>query len=892
MKKLILFLFFTILFTQFLSAQKSDIDKKLLDAVYDNHVHKVKKYIKKGADVNAIYIDQTVLFLACYPNSFKIAKLLIDNGADVNAKIQNDSSELNGVTPLLRALRYYNIKLAELLIERGANVNVSLGNYTPLLYTFYKLRNYDLARKMIEKGADVNVQMSTDSILWGYSGYTPLLFAVYKKDFELAKLILEKGANPNVSVSKNADKYLFPGYSPLLMAFQTRNHNIAKLLIEKGADVNPELPLNLFNNHVGSPLHFSIIGNYEELTKELIRKGANVNSIVQTSDFFYGSPPIYVAMWKNMPETVKMILQKDPDLSIRDRDGRTVLFYSEFLEKNLDIANLLIDKGANINAQIPAESNNPSYTPLIYALKAESYNYAKLLIERGADVNIDNQNCESNPLLICLKNRNYDLSKLIIEHGADVNRTFSPHDEYYPAYTPLEFAIRFSNYDFAKFLIKKGAKVNSTNIDLYLNLLIAVKANNLDSVQLLLENGADINAMYHDNNNILHVATVSNADIQIVKLLLEKGIDVNSINTFDESPLYLSVEQWNNEIAKLLLENGANANIKALYKVDEIRTPLMKAADANNIECCILLIEYNADRYITNNKGQSALDVAIKKNNTIIADIIENYDKFKIKYAAFLAFEKLNYIELPSLIQKQEDINLKYKFDWTLLHYAVLHNDIYLVNLLLQLNADPNALNIQNESPLFLSAEFLRFDIFNILIENGADPTIKNEYGTTIGGQVRYNIPVIMEAVSQNNYKAVKILLEHGADANATMEDETTPLMIAALNKKDSYEIVSLLIEKGANVNACNKTGSTALFYSAYKGKTEVVKLLLKKGANPNHLDTITTPLMIAAAQNEYEICKILIENGADKYAVDEKGFSVMDYAKMSKNIRIVELMK
>jgi len=789
MKRLVSYLIIAMFFTQFLSAQKTEIDKKLSEAVWNKNARKVKKYIKKGANVNMAGSGRTLLQEACLPKDFKIAKILITNGADVNAIKYEDGNKIR--RPIFIAIRLNNIELTELLIKSGANLNVRFRDKTPLLLAFSDLRSPEIARKMIENGASVNEQMALDSCFWGFSGYTPLLFAIYFKDFELAKFIIEKGANPNVIISKNAKEYRYPGYSPLLLALKMRNFELAKLLIENGASVN------------------------EQLTLDSCRWGFS---------------------------------------------GYTPLLFAIYL-KDFELAKLIIEKGANPNVIISKNAGkykSPSYSPLLLALKME----------------------------------NYELAKLLIKNGADVNTLLPSENQYYPKYSPLLFAIKLKNYEFAKYLIKSGAKVNTTNKELYIDLLIAVKEYNPDTVKMLLNKGADINARYYDNNNILHIASQNRYGIKVIEILLEQKMDVNSLNIYNQTPLYFAVNRWADEIAETLLKSGANPNIQSSEKNTNGWTPLMLTAKSNSIDCAILLMEFNADKSITNKKGQTALDIAKEKNNLIIIEIIGNYEKFKNKYAAFLAFEKYDYENLPSLIQKQENVNLKYKYGRTLLHHAIIRNKPELVKKLLQLKADPNILSSFNYSPLMFAAQYSDFDIFNILIAYGADPSIKDNDGKKIGEKTRNNTPIIIEAVAQNNYNVVKILLENGADVNATMDSETTLLMIASLNKNDSYKIVSLLIKKGADVNACNNKGSTALLYSSLRGKTEVVKLLLKKGANPNHPNSITTPLMIAASQKEYEICKMLIEKGADKYAVDEKGITVLDYAKSGKDKRIIELLR
>jgi ankyrin repeat protein len=79
--------------------------------------------------------------------------------------------------------------------------------------------------------------------------------------------------------------------------------------------------------------------------------------------------------------------------------------------------------------------------------------------------------------------------------------------------------------------------------------------------------------------------------------------------------------------------------------------------------------------------------------------------------------------------------------------------------------------------------------------------------------------------------RAVKSLIDHGADVNAHDEDQRTPLLFAANSNKLPLETVKLLIEHGANVNAKNSDGWTPLYLAKLHGETPVVEALVKAGA-------------------------------------------------------------
>ncbi|XP_032148033.1 ankyrin repeat and SOCS box protein 3 isoform X2 [Sapajus apella] len=119
-------------------------------------------------------------------------------------------------------------------------------------------------------------------------------------------------------------------------------------------------------------------------------------------------------------------------------------------------------------------------------------------------------------------------------------------------------------------------------------------------------------------------------------------------------------------------------------------------------------------------------------------------------------------------------------------------------------------------------------------------------------------------AASQGHWKIVQILLEAGADPNATTLEETTPLFLAVENGQ--IDVLRLLLRHGANVNGSHSMcGWNSLHQASFQENTEIIKLLLKKGANKECQDDFgITPLFVAAQYGKIESLSILISSGAN----------------------------
>ena len=129
---------------------KEQLNQKLIEAIEGEDVNKAKILIEKGADVNARdKEDISVLSLTAQNNLLDIAKLLIEKGADVN-----ETDKFLGATALAWVSVYDDkTEVAKLLIENGADVNATDKFGNSILTSTKNRKKNKIIKFLIENGA-------------------------------------------------------------------------------------------------------------------------------------------------------------------------------------------------------------------------------------------------------------------------------------------------------------------------------------------------------------------------------------------------------------------------------------------------------------------------------------------------------------------------------------------------------------------------------------------------------------------------------------------------------------------------------------------------------------------------------------------------------------------
>lgn len=249
-----------------------------------------------------------------------------------------DEYDQNGSTALIKAIEQGNLKYVKLLVEAGADVNLITTdiNKIKLCPALFALRYPGILEYLINNGASVNVKLSLKQ--------TILHFAVNNNYYESIVILLENGAEVNA-----VDLY---GITPLHLLFKygherTFQKNALITLLDNGANVNSV-------DHDGwKPFHYTYQNCDIDLFRELVKRGANLNEFNPK-----GFNALHMACQYKKLNVIKFLvedLKMDVNTHARWTNGTdggpTPFYFAIPVDEDFEVAEYLLEKGADINAK-------------------------------------------------------------------------------------------------------------------------------------------------------------------------------------------------------------------------------------------------------------------------------------------------------------------------------------------------------------------------------------------------------------------------------------------------------------------------------------------------------------------------------------------------------------
>ncbi|KZS03583.1 putative Ankyrin repeat domain-containing protein 61 [Daphnia magna] len=324
------------------------------DAFYES----ASKLLKFGFNPNIPDSNGFVpLHVAALNNSFKIAKLLIENEAIIDFC---ENKELK--TPLFFAAFSNSVLIVDLLMKMSADANkVDACGQSPL-HIAVDINSEEVTELLLKNGANVNAVDNEKNC--------PLHIAVFKESLLMVKLLLDARADPNLANSQ--------GQTPLHVAAHLKatcpiRLQMVNLLIDKGAKVNA------VDNWGRTPLHVATFNAAEEVVEKLLECPCIE---INVKDSLRGITPLHLAAWYGHGNIAQLLIKKEARVNVEDKNRQTPLEYAAS-SNSVNVAKQLLKAGAVAKSR----NHQKSYrSPLHIAAAHGAREVAELLIKEGADV--------------------------------------------------------------------------------------------------------------------------------------------------------------------------------------------------------------------------------------------------------------------------------------------------------------------------------------------------------------------------------------------------------------------------------------------------------------------------------------------------------------------------
>lgn len=717
-------------------------------------------------------------------------------------------------------------------------------------------------KELLSKGTDINATEPE-------SGDTPLLAAIDGNHWATAEFLLSQ--KPDLS---SEDK---KGNSPLFVTVSRGDAAlpIVNLLLAAGAPV--ELGPKHGDNAGATPVHIACALGANGCLESLLKYGASATKKMSSD-----TTPLHTAVIGGDQLTVQMLCKAGASVSALNDEGRSPL-HSSGISGNVGVAVALMQHGAALD-----EVDCEGWTPLMHAVMKNHVAVAKMFLEKGADPNVfaDTESGKLYPLLIAAMYGYDAMVKLLLEHRADLSIKVKGD------LSPAEAARKNGHEATAKLVEaaikkKKAAEKDASNTakeadGLWQRVVEAVAQKDQDRLRTLingrafaslpvdsrllaacalgdgkiardmLQAGADPNKPSNegfDGVTPLVMAVGVSRSVEVASLLIDAGANVNDEWSEDTTPIFETTADQFYELAKLLIARGANVNVR----MGNGLTPLMFAARNGASRCVDLFLDAGADiNAVEVEHGVGAFGLALNRLDLQLAEHLITRG----------AEPKFGSIEtLPLAIAE--------------------HGSLAFIQAL-EAQGCKLVRDDQRGRIAFVSARNPDPEVFDYLLNHGADPSVGNDFGYT---------PLILAALN-NHHHLIRRYLARGDDAAVRDIDGETALSLAI--EKRHEESVAVLREFHAEEGDFSLLDpKVAMLKAAQDGSLGSILNLRDSGVPINCCDEDgNSPLMIAVRASHHGVVRSLYHLGADINQRNHAGESALGLAKASDSTDLVNTLQ
>ncbi|MCS5708912.1 ankyrin repeat domain-containing protein [Candidatus Berkiella cookevillensis] len=323
------------------------IDKNtaLMSAINSNNVEATElliKKIKQGKEDISNKVLETTLMHAVSKSNGQMTKLLIDNGANVNAC---DSYQ---VTVLMHAVLNNNVEIVNLLLENSASININGANRNTPFMCALKNKNLDIVELLLKNGVEPNLEEIAQA----------LQLSIMRNNMALSRLLIGK-----INITRSTEWHKKNKIKEVINA--TDNFEFLKILLE----INNESLIKLMNKE-----------KFFYLALE--REETDIANFCADSLCEIHDHKKMIERLKSRPDFLPLIIKNNV---LYDNDISELLFYF-IRERKIENARFILNYESDVkNTKASSFSRrNESQEPLLtIAIKTKNMESVNLLLEHG-----------------------------------------------------------------------------------------------------------------------------------------------------------------------------------------------------------------------------------------------------------------------------------------------------------------------------------------------------------------------------------------------------------------------------------------------------------------------------------------------------------------------------
>lgn len=393
---------------------------------------------------------------------------------------------------------------------------------------------------------------------------------------------------------------------------------------------------------------------------------------------------------------------------------------------------------------------------------------------------------------------------------------------------------------------------------------------------------------------------------ELLATLVENGSDFKVLDDTRRTALHWAVRYRNKQFVSMLIEMDLNVN----QQDDDGNTPLIEAVRSSNPDrhaIIRLLISAGADPLRANAAAESAMTISMNSNDRTISRLLMMARINEETVAGqvddrprdlLLAAQNGNLGRIKRLLGRGDNVNIRDDDGATPLIHASGMGNMAAMSCLLSADANPGLATINGTTALGAAVLGGHRDAVKLLVG----------HGVPVDQLQMHKVTPLMLAAARWNSSMVSLLLELGANPNATDASGDSALMAAAQNAIHSQDfdhgrqIFETLIQHQARPDLINDEGQTALMMLLgvrtssqepinSKNLENLTAMLITAGAQLDTQDlTGWSALHAAAAHGLHKPARLLIQAGANKRLRDINGLSACDLAMDNNDDRLVQL--